>query len=78
MSVSFVARKSTVLTTPRACYRGGKQASKLASNQAREAKAATIERLSLSSVPSHTRKGVNWQGHTLVELPEEYSSHPNI
>ena len=54
------------------------QASKQASKQAREAKAATIERLSLSSVPSHTRKGVNWQGHTLVELPAEYSSHPKI
>ena len=39
--------------------------------------AVTIERLSLS-IPSHTGREVKWQGHTLVGLLAEYSSHPNI
>ncbi|KAA0031822.1 60s ribosomal protein l2 [Cucumis melo var. makuwa] len=36
----------------------------------------TIERFSLS-IPSHTGREVKWQGHMLVWLFVEYSSHPN-
>ena len=45
---------------------------------AKETKAVTTEVLSLSMIPSHMRKRINWKVHMLRELSTDYRSHPKF